>query len=96
MIKRRFGEDFRTKLNDNLEVKAAEVAKKQGRDNRRKPKAEGERKERKPRENKQKKEAEKAQGEAQQQPVAVQQTQEQKPAAPKREGRRRGGREGQQ
>ena len=95
MIKRRFGEDFRTKLNDNLEIKAAEVAKKQGRDNRRKPRADGERKERKPRENKQKKEGEKVEGETQQ-PVAAEQTQEQKPAAPKREGRRRGGREGQQ
>jgi len=52
MIKRRFGEEFHTKLTGSLEVKAAEVAKKQGRDNRRKPRGDGERKERKPRENK--------------------------------------------
>jgi len=37
MIKRKFGEDFRTKLNDNLEVKA---------------RADGKKEERKPRENK--------------------------------------------
>ncbi len=52
MIKRRFGEELHIKLSGSLEVKAAEVAKKQGRDNRRKPKGDGERKERKPRENK--------------------------------------------
>lgn len=32
MIKRRFGEDFATKISGNIEIKAAEVAKK--RDNR--------------------------------------------------------------
>lgn len=52
MIKRRFGEEFHTKLNENLEVKNAEVAKKYARDNKRRNKPDGERKERKPRENK--------------------------------------------
>lgn len=51
MIKRRFGEEFHTKLNENLEIRAAEVARKQGRDNRRKPRGDGEKRERKPREN---------------------------------------------
>jgi len=50
MIKRRFGETFATTLSSNLEVKAAEVARKDNKGGKRKPRAEkGERKERKPR-----------------------------------------------
>jgi len=54
MIKRRFGEDFATKLSANVEIKAAEVARKDNRGGKRKPREnrgeKGERKERKPRE----------------------------------------------
>jgi|JI10StandDraft_1071094.scaffolds.fasta_scaffold301744_2 hypothetical protein len=64
MIKRRFGEEFHTKLNENLEIKAAEVAKKYVRDGRRKPRENKERGERKPRENREKKEGDKPEGEA--------------------------------
>lgn len=50
MIKRRFGETFATTLSSNLEVKAAEVARKDNKGGKRKPRVEkGERKERKPR-----------------------------------------------
>ena len=41
MIKRRFGEEFHTKINQNIEIKAAEVTKKNARDNKRKPKTDG-------------------------------------------------------
>ena len=41
MIKRRFGEDFHTKITQNLEVKAAEVAKRNARDNKRRPRPDG-------------------------------------------------------
>lgn len=50
MIKRRFGEDFATTLSSNLEVKAAEVARRGDKGGKRKPREnKGERKERKPR-----------------------------------------------
>ena len=61
MIKRRMGEDFATKLGANLEIKSAEVAKKEARGGRRRPRENregrerGERGERKPRENKEEK-----------------------------------------
>jgi hypothetical protein len=55
MIKRRFGEDFSTKLSGNLEIKVAEIIKKDNRGGKRKPREprkEGEKGERKPREQK--------------------------------------------
>ncbi|MCB0370227.1 MAG: hypothetical protein KDD45_12595 [Bdellovibrionales bacterium] len=46
MIKKRLGEDFHAKITDNIDVVAREVAKKNTRDTRRRPRGE-----RKPREN---------------------------------------------
>ena len=95
MIKRRLGDSFHSQLSDNLEVKAIEVARKGGRgDGRRRPRGEHkERGERKPREPREKKEgAEKVEEETAQQGKPAETEQ----AAPKREGRRRGGREGQE
>ena len=96
MIKRRFGDDFHAKITPSLEIKAAE-AKRNPRDNKRRPRADGEKRDRKPRDNKDKKEGEKAEPDTQPQApqAATEQTQEQKAAPAKREGRRRGGREGQ-
>lgn len=96
MIKRRFGDDFHTQLSDKLEVKVAEVVRKNVRDGgRRKPRGDNkERGERKPRENRDRKEGDKVQAEATE-PKAEQGTEE-KTAPAKREGRRRGGREGQE
>ncbi len=54
MLKKRFGEDFATKIAGNLEIKAAEV-KKNNRDGKRKPRTDGKqgpRPDRKPREEK--------------------------------------------
>jgi hypothetical protein len=40
MVKRRFGEEFHTRISQNLEIKAAEV-KKNARDNKRRPRPDG-------------------------------------------------------
>ena len=53
MIKKRFGEDFATKIAANLEVKANEVAKKDVRGGKQRRVRGGDRGERKPREPKQ-------------------------------------------
>ena len=59
MIKRRFGEDFATKLSGNIEIKAAEVRK--DAKGKRRPRTDGKdnRGEKKPREQREKKEEEK-------------------------------------
>lgn len=93
MIKRRYGEEIHTKLSANLEVKANEVAKKQNKDNKRRPR--GDRpdgKDRKPRENKDRKEGAKIEEETAQPPVPT----EEKAAPVKRDGRKRGNRDGQE
>ena len=60
MIKRRFGEDFATKISGNIEIKAAEVARRDAKGKRR-PRTDGKdnRGDRKPREQREKKEEEK-------------------------------------
>lgn len=41
MIKRRFGDDFATKISENIEIKAAEVVKKDARGQKRRPRVDG-------------------------------------------------------
>jgi len=54
MIKKRFGEDFATKISANIEIKAAEVPKRDAKGGKRRPRVDGkdraEKGERKPRE----------------------------------------------
>jgi hypothetical protein len=94
MIKRRFGEDFATKISANIEIKAAEVARRDNKGKRR-PRADGKdnRADRKPREQREKKEEDKPAVPAEEAPKQEAVADKD---APKREGRRRGGREGQQ
>jgi hypothetical protein len=74
MIKRRFGEEFHAKIQENLEVKAAVVVRKNARDGKKKPQRDNkDRPERKPREQKEKKEGDKV----------VEEVKEEKPAAEK-------------
>lgn len=90
MIKRRFGDDFATAISANLEVKATEVVRKDAKGFKRRPREnKGERAERKPREPKEEKKDEKAAE------VEAPKQEEASKDAPKREGRRRGGRDGQ-
>jgi len=90
MIKKRLGDDFASKLSDNLQVKVTEVAKKDARGGKRKPREnrgeKGDKPERKP-----KGEQTEAKAEEKPQEEGAKPQQE----APKREGRRRGNREGQ-
>lgn len=60
MIKRRFGETFHTAISANLEVKNAEITRKDGKGGKRKPRENrGDKPERKPRENREEKKEEK-------------------------------------
>ena len=53
MIKKRFGDDFATSISANIEIRAADVTRKDNKGGKRKPKGDQkERKERKPREEK--------------------------------------------
>jgi hypothetical protein len=91
MIKRRFGDDFATAISANLEVKATEVVRRDAKGGKRRPREnKGERADRKPREQREEKKEEKPAA-TEEAPKAEEATKE----APKREGRRRGGREGQ-
>lgn len=91
MIKRRLGEDFVTAISANLEVKATEVVRKNAKGDKRKPR--GDRPDRKPRE--EKKEGAAKTEEAPKAEEGAKKEEAPKAEAPKREGRRRGGREGQ-
>ena len=90
MIKRRFGDDFATAISTNLEIKAAEKKDAKG-GNRRPRENKGDRPDRKPREPREEKKVEAVVPAAEEAPKAADEKE-----APKRDGRRRGGREGQQ
>jgi hypothetical protein len=92
MIKRRFGDEFATAISSNLEVKATEAIRRDAKGGKRRPRENrGDKPERKPREQREEKKEEKPAA-TEEAPKAAEEKQE----APKREGRRRGGREGQE
>lgn len=41
MIKRRFGDDFATKISENIEIKAAEIIRKDAKGGKRRPRVDG-------------------------------------------------------
>jgi hypothetical protein len=91
MIKKRLGDDFATAISSNIEVKAPEVARKDAKGYKKRPREnKGERPDKKPREQKEEKKEDKPAAEE-----APKKEEAPKADAPKREGRRRGGREGQ-
>ena len=99
MLKKRFGDDFVSTISSNLEIKAHEVVRRDNRGGRGQRRPRGDRTDkgdRRPREKREKKEGEKAEEETTQQQPAATTTEGDKSAPAKREGRRRGAREGQQ